>query len=73
VSDVQGKDGVRVPSDRLWSVDEVSYFLGIPVATLYQWKCEGRGPKSRRVGRYLRYRPADVHAWLDGLDVSGAA
>jgi predicted DNA-binding transcriptional regulator AlpA len=57
--------GPRIPYDRLWTVHDVSYFLGVPVATLYQWRCTGRGPASRRIGRYLRYRPADVLAWVD--------
>ncbi len=64
---------VQAPIDRLWSVEEVSYYLGVPVPTLYQWRCEGRGPKSRRLGRHVRYRPADVEAWVDGLAVSGVA
>ncbi len=56
-----------IVDDRLWSVDDVSYYLGIPVATLYQWRCAGRGPRVRRVGRYLRYRPADVRSWVAEL------
>ncbi len=50
---------------RLWSVSDVSAFLGIPVGTLYQWRHRGRGPRARKVGRHLRYDPADVQAWLD--------
>ena len=46
-----------VAEDRLWTVADVSYYLGVPVATLYQWRCASRGPRSRRVGRYLRSRP----------------
>jgi DNA-binding transcriptional MerR regulator len=45
---------------RLWSIQDVSEYLGIPVKTLYQWRCRGTGPKGRRVGRYLRYDPKDV-------------
>ncbi len=56
------------PTDRLWSVSEVSYYLGVPVGTLYLWRSEGRGPASRRVGRHLRYRAEDVKAWVEGLD-----
>ena len=36
-----------------------------PVPTLYQWRHKGIGPKSRRVGRHLRYKPEDVLAWLE--------
>ena len=48
------------PEDRLWSVAEVSYYLGVPANTLYLWRSERRGPASRRVGRHLRYRSEDV-------------
>ncbi len=50
--------------DRLWTVQEVASFLGVPVATLYQWRYCGVGPKAYRVGRYLRYDPAEVSRWL---------
>ena len=53
--------------DRLWSVDDVSKYLGVPVATLYRWRCTGYGPKSMRIGRYIRYRKADVFEWLDSI------
>lgn len=50
---------------KLWSVGEVAAYLGVPVRTLYSWNYLGRGPRPYRVGRYLRYRPAEVEAWLD--------
>ncbi|MFI7551933.1 helix-turn-helix transcriptional regulator [Micromonospora sediminimaris] len=52
--------------ERLWTVQQVSEFLGVPVGTLYQWRYRRTGPRACRVGRHLRYRPADVRAWLDG-------
>jgi len=52
-------------TDRLWTVQEVSEYLGVPVGTLYQWRYRRIGPRAARVGRHLRYRPADVQAWLD--------
>jgi len=52
--------------ERMWTPKEVSAFLGgVPVATLYQWRHRGIGPKSRRVGRHLRYKPEDVRAWVE--------
>ncbi len=50
--------------DRLWSVREVSDFLGIPVATLHQWRYLGTGPEAFRVGKHLRYDPHAVRTWL---------
>src|SRR5581483_10972825 len=49
--------------DRLWSVEEVSAYLGVPVKTLYQWKWRGAGPPVRKIGRHLRYDPAAVERW----------
>jgi len=54
--------------ERLWTVEDVAEYLQVPVKTLYQWRTQGRGPRGRRVGRYLRYRQADVVAWVDSLD-----
>jgi predicted DNA-binding transcriptional regulator AlpA len=51
--------------DRLWSARDTAAYLGVPVGTLYQWRCRGEGPRSYRVGRWLRYDPAEVRQWLD--------
>ena len=53
--------------DRLWSVQDVSEYLGIPVQTLYAWRSAATGPPGRLVGRRLRYRPQDVRDWVAGL------
>jgi hypothetical protein len=44
----------------LWTVEQVSAYLGVPVATLHQWRYRRTGPRAARVGRHLRYDPADV-------------
>ncbi|NKZ13663.1 helix-turn-helix domain-containing protein [Mycolicibacterium septicum DSM 44393] len=46
-------------------VAEVSAYAGIPEATLRWYRSKGKGPRSFRVGRKIRYRKADVLAWLD--------
>jgi predicted DNA-binding transcriptional regulator AlpA len=51
-------------ADRLWTAEETARFLGVPVPTLYRWRYHGTGPKAGRVGRHLRYLPADVMAWF---------
>lgn len=48
-----------------WTIEEVSAFLKIPVGTLYQWRHRRTGPRASKVGRHLRYNPADVRAWFD--------
>ncbi|WP_280407993.1 helix-turn-helix transcriptional regulator [Nocardia brasiliensis] len=54
---------MQLPEDRLWTVEETSYFLGVPVKTLYQWKWTGEGPPVKKVGRHLRYSPKLVRKW----------
>ena len=49
----------------LWTVQEVSRFLTIPVFTLHQWRYLGTGPEAYRVGKHLRYNPDKVRAWLE--------
>ncbi|WP_314324192.1 helix-turn-helix domain-containing protein [Paenarthrobacter ilicis] len=53
---------------------ELSARLGIPVATVYSWRVNGKGPRAMRVGKYLRYRMADVLAWEEAqLDPASRA
>lgn len=51
--------------DPRWSIEDVSTYLGVPVNTLYQWRTHDYGPVGVRVGRYIRYDPADVVAWFN--------
>jgi predicted DNA-binding transcriptional regulator AlpA len=55
---------------RLWGVQDVAAYLGVPAKTLYQWRQQNYGPKGRRVGRYVRYDPHDVIEWFTKLDAS---
>lgn len=50
---------------KLWSINDVAEFLGIPVQTLYQWRTRNYGPPGRRVGKHVRYDPDQVRAWFD--------
>lgn len=47
------------------TTEELADYLGVPVATVYQWRTKGTGPRAIKVGRHLRFRAADVDAWLD--------
>jgi len=55
-------------TERLWGVPEASEYLGVPEATLYQWRYRRCGPPGRRVGRYIRYGPQEVRAWFAAQD-----
>lgn len=64
----------RDDMEKLLSVEEVADYLGVPVNTLYQWRHKGTGPVAFRVGRFLRYDPAQVRDWLfDHAEVSHGA
>jgi predicted DNA-binding transcriptional regulator AlpA len=45
---------------------ELAAFLGdeFPEKTLANWRSQGSGPKFLKIGRHVRYRPADVETWL---------
>jgi predicted DNA-binding transcriptional regulator AlpA len=45
--------------------------LGIPEATLSQWRYRSIGPAYIKVGRHVRYRDEDVDAWLDAQTRGG--
>jgi predicted DNA-binding transcriptional regulator AlpA len=53
---------------KLWSIQDVAEYLGIPVKTLYDWRSHQYGPVGRKIGRYVRYRPEDVYRWVDSLE-----
>ncbi len=51
--------------EALLSIEALSEYLGVPVATIYDWRVDGKGPRGIRVGRHLRFAVSDVRAWLD--------
>jgi Helix-turn-helix domain len=57
---------------RLWTGQDGAEYLGVPVQTLYSWRCRGYGPRARKVGKYLRYEPAEVGRWFDELSADVA-
>jgi DNA-binding transcriptional MerR regulator len=58
--------------ERLWSVDDVSAYLGVPVQTVRCWRSKNYGPPARKIGKHLRYDPDAVCAWVDGLGDNAA-
>jgi len=51
----------------LWSIQQVADFTATPVSTLYSLRSARQGPVGFRVGRSLRFRPIDVHNWIEEL------
>jgi predicted DNA-binding transcriptional regulator AlpA len=49
----------------LWTHVQTAAYLGLPPTTLHQLNYKRTGPRSYKVGRFRRYDPQDVHAWLE--------
>lgn len=49
----------------LMSPAELADLLGLPIAAVYNFNYRGTAPRRMRVGRHVRYRRADVEAWLE--------
>jgi predicted DNA-binding transcriptional regulator AlpA len=45
--------------------EQVADWLQVRVELLYKWRHARKGPTSLKIERYVRYRRADVIAWLD--------
>lgn len=59
----------------LLSIAELAGYLGVPVATIYDWRVEGKGPRGIRIGRHVKFAVADVRVWVDAHrepDTSGS-
>jgi excisionase family DNA binding protein len=48
------------------TIDQAAAYLSIPKATLYTWRTRraGFGPRAVKIGGCLRYRRADLDAWI---------
>lgn len=52
-------------TDERWlSVDDVAVYLGIRRGTVYKW-VERLGLPTRKVGRLLKFRRAEIDAWVE--------
>ncbi len=55
----------------LLTVEDVARLCGVPTKSVYVWRSKGEGPPGFRVGKFVRYDPADVRAWLDQQRAAG--
>lgn len=53
------------PTPHLLTPTELAQYLGVSVGALAQLRYTGRGPAFTKAGRQVRYRMADVQAYLD--------
>jgi predicted DNA-binding transcriptional regulator AlpA len=50
--------------DRYLTPDDIAEMFGVPLETVYQWRRKRTGPPGFRIGKHLRYDPADVRAYV---------
>lgn len=46
------------------NTEQAAYHIGVAENTLRYWRNCGRGPKSYKVGRAVRYDRGDLEAWV---------
>ncbi|WP_432010566.1 helix-turn-helix domain-containing protein [Streptomyces cucumeris] len=44
--------------------DEIADLFEVPLETIYQWRKKRIGPPAFRIGKHLRYDPADVQQYV---------
>jgi predicted DNA-binding transcriptional regulator AlpA len=52
-----------VPAEGLLSIDDLAARYQVSPATVHQWLYKRTGPRSLKIGRYRRFRLADVLEW----------
>lgn len=55
--------------EQMLTVSDLAELLKVEKQSVYWMNKTGRGPKRIRVGREVRYRRADVEAWLKRNEV----
>ncbi|MFE0509217.1 helix-turn-helix transcriptional regulator [Streptomyces sp. NPDC058964] len=50
--------------DRYLTADDIAAMFEVPKETVYQWRKKRIGPPGFRIGKYIRYDPADVHEYV---------
>ncbi|GHD04383.1 hypothetical protein GCM10010313_20610 [Streptomyces violarus] len=63
----------QATNNEFMSPKELAELLGLPLSSVYGFNAEGTAPRRVRLGRHIRYRRADVEAWLDRHVVDGGA
>ncbi|MDR0594137.1 MAG: helix-turn-helix domain-containing protein [Bifidobacteriaceae bacterium] len=50
--------------DHLIGISDLADVIGVPVATIYDWRSRGLGPVGHRFGKHVKFAAADVEAWI---------
>ncbi|MGP8250773.1 MAG: helix-turn-helix transcriptional regulator [Terracidiphilus sp.] len=61
----------EVNMESLLTENEVSVCLKVSLACLRRWRLQGEGPQYVKVNNMVRYREADIKAWVEKLPTAG--
>lgn len=50
--------------DRYLTPEDIAEIFDVPKETVYQWRRKRTGPPGFRIGKHVRYDPADVRAYV---------
>ncbi|MEU8029833.1 helix-turn-helix domain-containing protein [Streptomyces sp. NPDC049099] len=59
--------------DRYLTPDDIASIFEVPKETVYQWRKKRIGPPGFRIGKHVRYDPADVRAYVTQLKSADTA
>ena len=65
---VQRPEDLLLPTDRLWDVHQAAAFLKRSVSWVYKAAERGELPRARGFGWGLRFVPADLYAYVNGIE-----
>lgn len=51
---------IDAPEHAEFEQETISIYYGISISLLQQWRCQGGGPKFKKVGRTILYQKKDV-------------
>ena len=54
-----------IQADRLYDQTDLAARLDLPISWCERARWAGSGPRFIKVGRFVRYRGADILAWLE--------
>jgi predicted DNA-binding transcriptional regulator AlpA len=57
--------------ETLLNEHDVARLTGLSVASVRRWRLLKIGPRATKIGASVRYRPADLKAWLDSRPTIG--
>jgi predicted DNA-binding transcriptional regulator AlpA len=69
--DQSATPAAKLEAGNLLTDAELATLYGVALQTVRNWRTKGEGPKWVRIGaRAIRYKPADVRAFIEGKDAA---